>query len=66
MFLYSIGADSSYLGQKKIFSELSKIVWTVFKTMLFAFTAILKAVAVDIPSGEGLVNVKHAGRFSFE
>ena len=34
--------------------------------MLFAFTAILKAVAVDIPNGEGLVNVKHAGTSSFE
>lgn len=54
------------LGEKKTFSELSKIVWTVFKTMLFAFTAILKAVAVDIPNGEGLVNVKHAGRISLE
>lgn len=54
------------LGEKKTFNELSKIVWTVFKTMLFAFTAILKAVAVDIPNGEGLVNVKHAGRISLE
>ncbi|KAG2224556.1 hypothetical protein INT45_004401 [Circinella minor] len=47
---------------KKIMSELDTVIWLIFKTMLFSFTAILKAIAVDIPDGKGLVNVQYAAQ----
>ncbi|KAI8142498.1 hypothetical protein BJV82DRAFT_669645 [Fennellomyces sp. T-0311] len=53
----SLNADS-----KKIMSDLDAAVWVVFKTMIFSFTAILKAVAADIPDGKGLVNVQYAAQ----
>ncbi|KAG0170004.1 hypothetical protein DFQ30_002992 [Apophysomyces sp. BC1015] len=48
---------------KKTYKDLDTAVWSLFKTMIFAFTAILKAVAVDVPGGQGLLGVNHAERF---
>ena len=36
--------------------------WTVFKSMSFAFTVILKSVAVDVPDGQGLILVPHTAQ----
>lgn len=56
-------ADKSMTPEEtKNFKELENAVWTVFKSMTFAFTVILKAVAVDIPDGKGLIQVPHAAQ----
>ncbi|ORZ01546.1 hypothetical protein BCR43DRAFT_522379 [Syncephalastrum racemosum] len=48
--------------EKKVFKELENVMLSIFKTMIFAFTAILKAVAFDIPDGEGLERTKGAAQ----
>jgi hypothetical protein len=48
--------------ESKNYTELEKAVWTIFKSLTFAMTVILKAVAVDIPDGKGLVEVSHAAQ----
>lgn len=40
----------------------SKDVWTYLKSLLFSTTVILKAVAVDIPNGQGLVALPHVAQ----
>ncbi|KAG1115966.1 hypothetical protein G6F42_013814 [Rhizopus arrhizus] len=56
-------ADKSMSPEEtKNYKELENAVWTVFKSMTFAFTVILKAVAVDVPDGKGLIQVPHAAQ----
>lgn len=49
-------------AEQKNHKELEASVWTVFKSMAFSFTVLLKSVAVDIPYGKGLVTVPHAAQ----
>lgn len=42
--------------------ELESAAWTVLKSMAFSFTVLLKAIAVDVPFGKGLVAIPHAAQ----
>ncbi|CAO3658000.1 unnamed protein product [Rhizopus stolonifer] len=44
------------------YKDLETCAWTLLKSTLFSFTVILKAVAVDVPNGQGLVEVPHAAQ----
>jgi hypothetical protein len=56
-------ADKSMTQEEtKNFEDLENVVWTIFKSMTFAFTVILKSVAVDIPDGKGLIQVPNAAQ----
>ncbi|KAI8646413.1 hypothetical protein BD408DRAFT_410188 [Parasitella parasitica] len=56
-------ADKSMTqDETKNFKDIENAVWTVFKSMTFAFTVVLKAVAVDIPDGKGLIQVPNAAQ----
>ncbi|KAI8075749.1 hypothetical protein BDF21DRAFT_453762 [Thamnidium elegans] len=46
----------------KNYKELENAVWTIFKSMTFAFTVILKSVAVDVPDGQGLIQISNAAQ----
>ncbi|CAO3622300.1 unnamed protein product [Mucor hiemalis] len=48
--------------QTKNYKDLQNVVWTIFKSMTFAFTVILKSVAVDVPDGKGLVLLPNAAQ----
>lgn len=48
--------------QTKNYKDLENAVWTIFKSMTFAFTVILKSVAVDVPDGQGLILVPNAAQ----
>ncbi|KAI9279631.1 hypothetical protein BY458DRAFT_487868 [Sporodiniella umbellata] len=39
------------------YQDLETEAWTLLKSILFSFTVILKAVAVDVPNGQGLVDI---------
>ncbi|KAF7732104.1 hypothetical protein EC973_006359 [Apophysomyces ossiformis] len=47
---------------KAVYKKMDTAIWPLFKTMIFAFTAILKAIAIDIPNGQGLLAVRHAAQ----
>ncbi|CEP12824.1 hypothetical protein [Parasitella parasitica] len=56
-------ADKSMTqDETKNFKDIENAVWTVFKSMTFAFTVVLKAVAVDVPDGKGLIQVPNAAQ----
>ena len=56
-------ADKSMTQEEtKNFEDLENVVWTIFKSMTFAFTVILKSIAVDIPDGKGLIQVPNAAQ----
>ncbi|KAG0745993.1 hypothetical protein G6F57_008853 [Rhizopus arrhizus] len=44
------------------YKDLETGAWTLLKSVLFSFTVILKSVAVDVPNGQGLVEVPHAAQ----
>lgn len=48
--------------QEKNYKQLENVIWTYFKSLTFAFTVILKSVAVDVPDGQGLMQVPHAAQ----
>lgn len=56
------GIDFPEIELKKQFKEVTDAAWSVLKSMLFAYTAIFKAMAVDLPNGKGLVEVEYAGK----
>ncbi|CAO3617403.1 unnamed protein product [Cunninghamella echinulata] len=47
---------------KKVQQDIETNIWSIFKTLIFAYTAILKAVAVDVLEGQGLIDVPHAAQ----
>lgn len=49
------------IEDKKAQQDIETNIWSIFKTLIFAYTAILKAVAVDVLEGQGLIDVPHAG-----
>lgn len=50
------------IDQSKNYKQLENSVWTMFKSMTFAFTVILKSIAVDVPDGQGLVLIPNAAQ----
>ncbi|KAI9487541.1 MAG: hypothetical protein EXX96DRAFT_553687 [Benjaminiella poitrasii] len=48
--------------ESKNFKDLEAAIWVLFKSMAFAFTVILKSIAVDIPDGQGLVLIPNAAQ----
>ncbi|ORZ05842.1 hypothetical protein BCR42DRAFT_427873 [Absidia repens] len=46
--------------EQKLYNNVESNMWAIFKTMVFAYTAILKSVAVDVADGQGLIQVPHA------
>ncbi|GAA5795193.1 hypothetical protein HPULCUR_000547 [Helicostylum pulchrum] len=48
--------------EEKNYKDLENAVWTIFKSMTFAFTVILKSVAVDVPDGQGLIQIPNAAQ----
>ncbi|KAI8098471.1 uncharacterized protein BX664DRAFT_309539 [Halteromyces radiatus] len=50
------------IDESKRYKKIESNLWTIFKTMVFAYTAILKAVAVDVLDGQGLIDVPHAAQ----
>ncbi|ORE10993.1 hypothetical protein BCV72DRAFT_220469 [Rhizopus microsporus var. microsporus] len=45
-----------------LYKQIEEHAWTFLKSVLFSFTVILKAIAVDIPNGQGLVEVPNAAQ----
>lgn len=48
--------------ESKNYKDLEKVIWTLFKSMAFSFTVILKSVAVDVSDGQGLIQVSNAAQ----
>ncbi|KAI8332634.1 hypothetical protein BC941DRAFT_436113 [Chlamydoabsidia padenii] len=46
----------------KAYKNIESNMWSIFKTMVFAYTAILKAVAVDVADGFGLIKVPNTAQ----
>ncbi|KAI8060355.1 hypothetical protein BC940DRAFT_312158 [Gongronella butleri] len=42
--------------------EIDAKVWPILKTLVFSLTAVLKAIAVDVLDGQGLIDVPHAAQ----
>ncbi|CAO3625664.1 unnamed protein product [Cunninghamella blakesleeana] len=59
---YVIQHANNNMKDKKIQQEIDSNIWAIFKTFIFAYTAILKAVAVDVLSGQGLIDVPNAAQ----
>lgn len=62
MYIKSSNTLFKKTDEEKNYKDLENAVWTIFKSMTFAFTVILKSVAVDVPDGQGLIQIPNAAQ----
>ncbi|KAI7900459.1 uncharacterized protein BX663DRAFT_517699 [Cokeromyces recurvatus] len=58
----NMSEKSMSVEESKNKENLEAAIWTLFKSILFAFTVILKSIAVDIPIGQGFSMVSNAAQ----
>jgi hypothetical protein len=51
-----------WLLDADLYKQIEEHAWTFLKSVLFSFTVILKSIAVDIPNGQGLVEIPNAAQ----